>query len=154
MPTPAAPAFQDHLLPFGKSCFGCGQQNDHGLRIRSHWEGEEGVCHWTPQAWHTAAEGILNGGVIATLMDCHAASTAMAAAYRAEGREIGSLPRLVYVTASLHVDYLKPTPLGGELELRARVKEIAGRRIIMACSLSAAGTQTARSEAVFVRVKA
>ncbi len=154
MPTPSAPAFQDHLLPFGKSCFGCGQQNDHGLRIRSHWEGEEGVCHWTPQAWHMAGEGILCGGVIATLIDCHSACTATAAAYRAEGREIGSLPRLVYVTASLRVDYLRPTPLNGELELRARVKEIAGRRITIACSLSAAGTQTARSEAVFVRVEA
>lgn len=154
MPPPPTPAFQDNLLPFGKTCFGCGQQNDHGLRIRSHWEGEEGVCHWTPQDWHTAGEGFLNGGVIATVMDCHAACTAMAAAYRGEGREIGSLPLLVYVTASLQVDFLKPTPLHEELELRARVVEIAGRRITMACSLSAAGTETARSQTVFVRVEA
>lgn len=147
------PAFQDRLRPFGQTCYGCGQENDHGLRIRSHWEGEEGICRWTPEPWHIAAPGVLNGGVIATLLDCHMACTAIAHAYRTEGREIGSDPQLLYVTASLHVDYLKPTPAGDQVELRARVTAQAGRRITVACSLLAGSRETARGEAVFARVE-
>ncbi len=145
--------FQDHLRPFGQTCFGCGQDNAHGLRIRSHWEGEEGVCRWTPQPWHVGMPGVLNGGLIATLIDCHTACTATAAAYRAEGRPLGSEPPLVYVTASLHVDYLKPTPSEGPLELRARVQELRGRKITVRCALLAGGQETARGEGVFVRLE-
>ncbi|HKI99419.1 MAG TPA: PaaI family thioesterase [bacterium] len=147
-----SPAFQDHVRPFGQTCYGCGQENPHGLRIRSHWEGDEGVCRWTPEPWHVAAPGVLNGGVIATLLDCHMACTATAHAYRAEGRAIGSEPVQLYVTASLHVDYLKPTPADGAVELRARVTGQQGRRITVACALVAGGQETARGEAVFVKV--
>jgi acyl-coenzyme A thioesterase PaaI-like protein len=144
--------FQARLRPFGQTCFGCGQDNPQGLRIRSFWEGEEAVCRWRPQPWHMAQPGIVNGGVIATLIDCHCASTASAAAYRAEGRPLGSEPALVYVTASLRVDYLKPTPMDAELELRARVRGEQGRRFTLDCSLFAAGQETARGEVVMVRV--
>lgn len=142
---------QDHIRPFGQTCFGCGQDNDHGLRIQSRWEGEEGVCRWTPEPWHMASPGILNGGIIASLLDCHMAITATAHAYRQEGRTLGSAPALVYVTATLHVDYLKPTPIG-EVQLRARVSQDAGRRITVAASLMAGGEETARGEGVFVNV--
>ena len=148
-----APAFQDAVRPFGQTCYGCGQENDHGLRIRSHWEGNEGVCRWTPQPWHVAGPGFLNGGVIATLIDCHSGCTAVAAAYRADGRELGSEPFLFYVTASLRVDYLAPTPLEGEVELRARVIGSIGRKIAVTCSLFAVGKETARGESLFVQVE-
>ncbi len=146
-------AFQDAIRPFGQTCFGCGQANDHGLRIRSHWEGDEGVCRWTPQPWHAAGPGFLNGGVIATLMDCHMGATATAHVYRAEGRPIGSDPLLFYVTGTLRVDYLKATPMEEPVEVRARVTGLEGRRAHVACSLFAGGQETARGEATFVRVE-
>ena len=146
-----SPVLQDHILPFGQTCFGCGQGNDQGLRIQSRWEGEEGICRWTPQPWHHSAPGILAGGVIATLMDCHMGVTATVHAYRAAGRELGSAPPLLYVTANLHVDYLRPTPLGA-VELRARVTSREGRKLHMACSLFAGEQETARGTALFVAV--
>jgi acyl-coenzyme A thioesterase PaaI-like protein len=146
------PALQDHIRPFGQTCWGCGQANDHGLRIRSHWEGEEGVCRWTPEPHHVAGPGFLNGGIIATILDCHMAITATAHAYREAGRELGADPALVYVTASLRVDYLKPTPIAGPVELRARVTAQSARKITVACRLLSGGQETARGEAVFVNV--
>ena len=152
------PALQDHIRPFGQTCYGCGQDNARGLRIRSHWEGDEGVCRWTPQPWHLSAPGVLCGGVIATLLDCHMATVATAHAYRSAGRPLGAelqdtAPPLVYVTATLRVDYLKPTPVEGALELRARVSGQEGRRITMDCRVLADGVETARGEAVFVKVQ-
>jgi acyl-coenzyme A thioesterase PaaI-like protein len=148
----AETALQEHIRPFGQTCYGCGQHNDHGLHIQSHWEGEEGVCRWTPQPWHEAAPGVLNGGIIATLLDCHMATMAVAHAYRGAGRALGSDPPIVYVTASLKVDYLAPTPVGGAVELRARVTGQQGRKLMLACTLLAGGRATARGEGLFVKV--
>jgi len=145
------PAFQD-IINSLSGCFGCGRDNEKGLRIRSHWEGDEGVCRWMPEAHHRAGEGFINGGVLATVIDCHMGCTATAAAYKAEGRELGSGPELVYVTASLQVDYLRPTPAGQPVELRASIRQINGRKITVACSLRSGGEETVRGEAVFVRV--
>ncbi len=142
---------QDYIVPFGRTCWGCGGENPHGLRIKSFREGGEVVCTWLPEPHHMAAPGVVNGGVIATLIDCHSAMAATDAAYRAEGRELGTAPRLVYFTASIHVNYLRPTPLEGPLTLRAHATEVAGRRVVVACSLFAAGVETANGETVFVR---
>jgi acyl-coenzyme A thioesterase PaaI-like protein len=79
------------------------------------------------------------GGLIASLIDCHAVGTAAAAAYRAQGREMGSQPALRYLTASLHVDYLRPTPIDTTLELRGQVKEIKGCKAVVTVTLSARG---------------
>ena len=92
------------------------------------------------------------GGLQASLVDCHGTGTAAAAAYQAEGRAMDSEPALRYVTASLHVDYLKPTPAGVELELRGRVKEIKGRKVIVAIDLLANGIVTVRGEVVAVQM--
>lgn len=50
--------------------------------------------------------------------------------YRTEGRDMDTLPAFRFVTGSLHVDYLKPTPIGETLEIRGRVKEINGRKVV------------------------
>jgi acyl-CoA thioesterase FadM len=92
--------------------------------------------------------------LIASLIDCHCTGTAAAAAYRAEDRPMDSLPPLRFVTASLKVDYLKPTPLGVPLEVRARVREIKGRKVVMEAWLSANGEVTARGEVVAVQAPA
>jgi predicted thioesterase len=85
-------------------------------------------------------------------MDCHSICTAIAAAYRQEGREIGTEPYIWYATGSLQVEYLKPTPIGEPLTILAKVKEITGRRTVLDCSLLARGEECARGEVVAVRI--
>lgn len=145
-------AFQDYYPDNVAHCYGCGAKNDHGHRIKTHWEGEESVTRFTPEAHHTAIPGFVYGGLIASLIDCHSTGTAAAAMYRAEGREMDSLPAFRFVTGSLHVNYLKPTPLGGELEIRGRVKEIKGRKVVVESTVYADGVATATGEVVAVQM--
>jgi acyl-coenzyme A thioesterase PaaI-like protein len=145
-------AFQD-LYPDELSyCYGCGRLNEHGLQIKSHWDGDETVATFLPRPYHIAIPGYVYGGLIASLMDCHATGTAAAAAYRAAGRELGSEPALRFVTASLHIDYVLPTPLGVPLEVRGRVTEIKGRKVIVSATVSAEGQVCAKGEIVAVQM--
>jgi acyl-coenzyme A thioesterase PaaI-like protein len=145
-------AFQDYYPDQVSHCYGCGRLNEHGLQIKSYWQGDEAVAHYTPRPYHIAIPGYVYGGLIASLIDCHSTGTAAAAMYRAQNREMDSEPPLRFVTASLHVDYLQPTPLDGPLELRARVQEIKGRKVVVHTSLSAGGQVCARGEVVAVQV--
>lgn len=145
-------AFQDYYPENVSHCYGCGRLNQEGLQIKSTWDGDEAVCRYVPRPYHTAIPGYVYGGLIASLIDCHATGTAAAASYRAEGRPMDSEPPFRFVTASLQVDYMRPTPLGCPLELRAQVKEIKGRKIVISVSLSAEGQVTARGEVVTVQM--
>lgn len=144
-------AFQDHYPEQVSYCYGCGRLNPHGYQIKSFWDGEETICRFTPQPYHLALPGYVYGGLIASLIDCHSTGTAAAAAYRAENRDLDSLPALRYVTASLHVDYLKPTPIGKVLEVRTRAVQIQGRKVVVESSLSVEGVVTARGKVVAVQ---
>jgi acyl-coenzyme A thioesterase PaaI-like protein len=150
MPDAAAPAVQDYYPEDFAHCYGCGRLNGPGLHLRSHWDGEETVAHFTPSADHTALPGFVYGGLIASLIDCHAMGTAAAATLRADGLDVGAAPSPRFVTAALRVDYLKPTPLGRELEIRARVRERTARKVVVESTVSADGVITARGEAVAV----
>ena len=121
-------------------------------KIKTHWEGEESVTRFTPEPYHTSVPGYAYGGLVASLIDCHSTGTAAAAMYRSEGREMDTLPPFRFVTGSLHVDYLKPTPIDGALELRGRVKEIKGRKVIVETTVFAGGVATARGEVVAVQM--
>jgi acyl-coenzyme A thioesterase PaaI-like protein len=145
-------AFQDYYPDHFAHCYGCGRLNEHGLQIKSYWDGEESVCTFTPKTYHMAIPGYVYGGLIASLIDCHSTGTAAAAAYRAEGREMDTEPPFRFVTASLHVDYLRPTPLGVALEIRGTVKEISGRKVVVEATLSAEGETCARGEVTAVQV--
>jgi acyl-coenzyme A thioesterase PaaI-like protein len=145
-------AFQDYYSDHLSHCFGCGRSNSHGYRIKSYWDGDETYCAFTPQPFHTAFPGYVYGGLIASLIDCHSTGTASAAAYRAEGREMDTDPPLRFVTASLKVDYLRPTPIGGPLEVRAQVKEIKGRKVVVSSQLIVDGQICARGEVVAVQM--
>jgi acyl-coenzyme A thioesterase PaaI-like protein len=145
-------AFQDFYEDRVSHCFGCGRLNDHGHRIKSYWDGEEALCVFTPEPYHTAIPGYVYGGTIASLIDCHSTGTAAAAAYRAENRAMDSDPPLRFVTASLQVDYLKPTPLGVPLEVRARVEKIMGRKVVVVSTLSAEGQVCAKGRVVAVKM--
>lgn len=144
-------AIQDELV--GNYCWGCGSLNPLGLQIKSHWSGDESVCTWQPRAEHMAGpQGILNGGIIATIIDCHGVSTAVADAYRREGRAMDSEPLIWYATGSLHVSYLRPAPIAEPVTIRARIKETTDRKTIVTCSVWARGQECAQGEVVAVRV--
>lgn len=145
-------SFQDYYPESLQHCFGCGPKNSHGHHIRSFWEGEESVARFIPEPYHLAFPGYVYGGLVASLVDCHCVGTAAAAAYRAEGREPGTSPAFRYVTGSLHVDYLLPTPLGVELEIRARVEEIKGKKTIVTASVIADGKVTAKGRVIAIRM--
>lgn len=145
-------AFQDYYPDQLSYCYGCGRLNDFGLQIKSYWDGDESVCHFQPRPYHTAIPGYVYGGLIASLIDCHSTGTASAATYRAEGRSMDSEPALRFLTASLHVDYLKPTPIDTILEVRALVKEIKGRKVVVSATISARGEVCARGEVVTVQM--
>ena len=92
------------------------------------------------------------GGLIASLIDCHGTGTASAAAYRNEGREMGTAPTLRFVTGSLQVSYLRPTPLGVPLEIRGKVEEVKGRKVVVSATVSAEGEVCAKGQVVAVQM--
>ena len=145
-------AVQDYYPEEYSHCYGCGRLNEQGLKIKSYWDGQESVATFTPKPYHVAAPGFVYGGLIASIIDCHGTGTAAAAAYGAEGRDMGTDPPLRYVTASLHVDFLAPTPLGVPLEARGRVKEIKGRKVMVSITLAARGKVCARGGVVAVQM--
>ena len=146
-------AFQDHYASDVSHCYGCGSQNEHGHQIKTVWDGEETVTRFTPEPYHTAVPGFVYGGLLASLIDCHSTGTAAAALARARGQEMATpLPRCV--TGSLHVDYLKPTPLGVELVIRGKVTELGARKVRVASELWAGEVLAARGEVLAIEVPA
>ncbi len=145
---------QDYYPDEFSYCYGCGRLNEHGHQIKSHWDGDETIAHFTPKPYHIAVPGYVYGGLIASLIDCHGTGTAALVSYRSEGREPGTEPAFRFVTASLQIDYLKSTPLGVELELRGRLLELKGRKVVSEIVLSANGVITARGRVVAVQVPA
>lgn len=145
-------AFQDYYPEPMAQCYGCGRLNEAGHQIKSFWDGDESVCHFQPKPYHISIPGYVYGGLIASLIDCHGTGTAAAAGYRADSRPMDSLPALRYLTANLQVDYLKPTPLNIVLELRGKVKEVKGRKVIVEIRVIANGEVTARGQVIAVQV--
>ena len=140
-------SLQDRYAP-ATTCFGCGPANEHGLRIKSFVDGDEVIADWTPEAHHAAFQGVLNGGIIGALLDCHANWTAASHLMRSTGADRPPAT----VTADLAVHFLRPTPIAGPVRLRARVIASDGRRVTVAATLEAGGRETATAEATFVAV--
>jgi len=147
-------AFQDYYPGELSHCYGCGRLNEHGLQLKSYWVGEETVAIFHPKPYHIAIPGYVYGGLIASLIDCHGTGTASAASYRKEGREMGTAPPLRFMTASLKVDFLHPTPIGVPLEVRGRVEEVKGRKVMVTATVSAEGEVCARGQVVAVQMPA
>ena len=131
-------------------CYGCGRLNEHGLHIRSAWDGDDTIAVLMPRPCHTAIPGYVYGGLLASLIDCHGTGSAALAAYKAAGRDPGTEPPLRFVTASLHVDYLRPTPMGVSLEARGRIVEVKPRKVVVDVSVMAAGELCAKGNVVAV----
>jgi len=148
-----AKAIQDYYRDEYAHCFGCGRLNKDGMQIQSHWNGEESVCHVMPKPYFTGGvPGNLYGGLIASLIDCHSAATASAAKWHDRVFALDDQPLSRFVTASLKVDYLKPTPMGKTLELRGRVKEIKGQKVIVDVTLSSECDIRARGEVILMQL--
>ena len=130
-------------------CFGCGPANDKGLRIRSFEEGDDLVCEWTPEPYHLAFEGILNGGICGAILDCHSNWTAAMHIMKKRGET--SPP--CTVTADFHVHLKRPTPMDAPLHLRARIVESTDDRAIVEATLEANGKITATCRGTFVAVR-
>ena len=142
-----APAAQDQHAPHG-ICFGCGPANPKGLRIKSRWEGDDFVMRFMPKEEHQAFPGVVNGGILGALLDCHSnwcASTTLL-------KERGLSEAPTTVTAEFHVKLKRPTPMQ-ELLVVARPVEVDGDKVTVDAEVRAGDKVTATCRGVFVAVK-
>ena len=130
-------------------CFGCGPANEKGLHINSFPDGDEVVAEWRAEPHHEAFPGMLNGGIIGALLDCHSNWTA---AYFMMKRDSKTAPDCT-VTADFHVRLLRPTPSGELIKLRARVVESREDRATVEAELMANDKVCATCRGTFVAVK-
>jgi acyl-coenzyme A thioesterase PaaI-like protein len=131
------------------ACFGCGPSNEDGLRLESFVQGDEVVCTWQPKPMHEAFPGVLCGGIVGTLLDCHLNWTAAWHLMRAHGTPTPPCT----VTAEYAVKLRRPTPTSGPVMLRARVVEATADRVKVTGSLEAGGKVCATCDGLFVAVK-
>lgn len=135
-------------------CFGCGAENHDGLQIKSHWlNDEECVCDFQPSAHHSAGPlQYLNGGIIATIIDCHCICMALSDCYRQEGREMGTGEKIWCVTADMAVRYKAPVPIDDTVRLVACITDRDGRKTKVSCRLYSGDTLCAEADVTAVRV--
>lgn len=132
-------------------CYGCGRNNPAGHHFATYWAGEETLTEHMPAPEYTAIPGFVYGGLLASLVDCHSTGSAALALHRRHGHEPGDgapVPR--FVTASLHVDYLMPTPIGVLLRAHGRIEEIGARKVVVRSEVRAGGELVATSHVVAV----
>lgn len=141
-------SLQDRYAP-RNACFGCGPANADGLRIKSFVAGDEVVCTWQPQRMHEAFPGVLNGGIIGALLDCHCNWTAAFHLMKARG---AAAPPCT-VTAEYAIKLRRPTPTDGPVELRAKLVQVDGDRARISGTLTASGKVCATCEGLFVAVE-
>jgi acyl-coenzyme A thioesterase PaaI-like protein len=146
------PFIQDRYPDDFAHCYGCGRLNAHGLHVRTEWTGALGVARFHPRPEHIAIPGFVYGGLLASLIDCHGIGTASAAFMQTANLRPGVDPSPRFVTAALEVRFLKPTPLGPELELRAAPVEAGARKIVVDVVVRAGGEETARGRVVAVPI--
>jgi acyl-coenzyme A thioesterase PaaI-like protein len=146
------PTIQESYPDDLSQCYGCGRLNEHGLHLESRIDGDEAVALFTPEPHHLAIPGYVYGGLLASLVDCHSMATAAAAANRLEGRDTDAEPGYRFVTAKLEVSYERPTPTGVPLEIRGRVAEIKGRKVVVDATVSAGGDVCVRGRVVAVQI--
>lgn len=146
-------SFQDYYNENFSYCYRCGKLNENGFKLKSYWEGEHTIAHFKPKPYHTGGyPGFVYGGLIAAILDCHGNGTAAAAAYKAENRGHDTLPNIRFVTASLNINFLKPTPMGKVLDLRGDILEVTNKKVIMKLSVSVEGNTTVEATMVAVRI--
>ncbi|MEI3613402.1 PaaI family thioesterase [Pseudogracilibacillus sp. SO30301A] len=142
-------AIQDEYADDYAWCYGCGRLNETGLKLRTGWDGDNTLTIYQPRKEHTAIPGFIYGGLIASLIDCHGTGSAALALHRKNGHEPGDgiePPR--FVTASLHVDFIKPTPEGIALHAVGKVEEIHPKKWKVTTEVFAGNDCCAKGEVV------
>lgn len=142
------PCLQEEYAPHC-ICFGCGAANDKGLNLRSFAEGDHLVAEWMPNPEHQAFPGVLNGGIIGTLLDCHSNWTASWSLMQA--RRGDEMP--CTVTAEYTVHLLRPTPVDGPVHLYGKAVHIEGNRVRVEARLTAGDKTCATCLGIFVAVE-
>jgi acyl-coenzyme A thioesterase PaaI-like protein len=146
-------AIQDLFPEEGTHCFGCGRNNPKGLQIKSYCEDEECICNFQPQSHHLAYPGVGCGGIISTVLDCHCINTAMYTAYKAQNREVGSKPDMIYATASMTINFLKPAPMDKEWKFTAKIEDFTERKIIISCKVTSSNVEFANGTLIAAKIK-
>ena len=141
-------SLQETYAP-NNACFGCGPANEKGLHIKSFPRGDEVVADFDPQTWQEAFSGMLSGGIIGTLLDCHCNWTATYALMKRDGAHHPPCT----VTADYTIKLLRPTPTDTSLRMVARVMEMKDNRAIVEGELLAHDQVTATCRGTFVAVK-
>ncbi|WP_088049516.1 PaaI family thioesterase [Virgibacillus dakarensis] len=144
-------AVQDEYPEDFSWCYGCGRLNENGHHFRTGWDGDNTVTIYTPRPEHTALPGFVYGGLIASLIDCHGTGSASLALHRKNGHEPGDAvepPR--FVTGSLHVDFIKPTPHSVPLKAVGTVEEVHPKKWKVHTEVFAGGKVCAKGEVVAV----
>ncbi|MDH3326640.1 MAG: PaaI family thioesterase [Gammaproteobacteria bacterium] len=143
--------FQDYMP--GNTCFGCGSDNEKGLKIRSYWQDDIATCLWKPEPHHLGWAGLTCGGVIASLVDCHCIATAMATAIKNENRSLDSEPKYLFATGSINITYLKPTPIDQTMCLKAKVIKVKNeKKYTLECDVFVGEEKTATAQVVALLV--
>lgn len=146
-------AFQDGYDDNFSHCYGCGRHNPQGHQLKSYWDGDTTVARFKPDTCYSG--GVPNkvyGGLIASLLDCHGAASAAAAACRTAGLGPEGMAGMRFVTANLNVNYVAPTPMDVELEIRGEIVEIKPRKVTVDLTLSARGEVCATGRMIAVRL--
>ena len=143
-----AVSLQDQFAPH-QICFGCGPANSQGLRVKSFVEEDRVVATFIPEEHHQGFQGMISGGVIGTLFDCHMNWTAAWHLMQSTG---ASEPPCT-VTGRFEVNFQAPTPVGHPLHLESKVVELKPRKAEIAVTLTANGQTTATGQGVFIAVK-
>jgi acyl-coenzyme A thioesterase PaaI-like protein len=149
---PQPPAIQDFYSDDAAHCYGCGHRNERGHQFRTRATGDGTVTEFTPEPWMTALPGLVYGGLIASLLDCHSTGSAAVFALAREGVAIGAGVSPRFVTRHLAVDYLAPTRMG-PLRALGRLVEATDRKVIVESTLEADGAVTAKARAVLIRLE-
>ena len=145
-------AVQDFYPKDYNHCYGCGSHNKDGYQLKTRWDGDETLTLFTPKEYHTSIPGFTYGGLIASLVDCHGTGSAAAAKFREEGLEIGDKEAYRFVTGTITVKFLKPTPIENELEIRGVIKEIKGRKVIVDVRVLSKGELCATGEVIAIQL--
>jgi acyl-coenzyme A thioesterase PaaI-like protein len=145
-------AIQDTYPQDASHCYGCGRLNEDGIQVKTRLDGDGTLTVFDPWPTHTAFEGTVYGGLIASVIDCHSTGSAAIFAMVEDGVEVGSEPSPRFVTAHLEVDFLAPTPLE-QMQVVGRLIEITDRKAVVESDLLVNGTITAKGSAVLVRLR-
>src|SRR5690625_5079238 len=144
-------AIQDEYADEFSWCYGCGRLNESGLHVRTGWQADQTIAYYEPREDQIGIPGVVYGGLISSIVDCHGTSSASLALHRKNGNEPGDgvePPR--FVTASLHVDFIKPTPHGVTLKIVGKVEEIHPKRFVVKSKVYAYDEVCATGEVVAV----